>query len=339
LVINPTGIERMPLSPKDRFNSIPHSPMNINYNPSSQVNPFRYHDNAHPFNDHAYSEETLATVQSDEVKKQLVQLANEVFVHNRKLQDELMDRMTSHELLSGLLFPGEEIINIPPMILSEVQFDDVNEFKVLALQTNYRLILMKVDAACVGKLQHTKVNEVVVRESYKVSSILMDGIWYYPIPMRSLTGVSLEVKLESGTESVIEWKRRSWVLLLCVVGIVLGLSNFVEIVNTTQHILYITVPVGFAIFFGGFGDILSAAHFLQIQSQVAFFYENASGEDWLHGSSDTEANRGEMVFGTFISSSGRQIFHHDASEKRAATERNDFSATPGRAKANISHVM
>lgn len=248
LLINPGGRIETPIQiPKDRF-ALPHSPKNVNYNPTSQVNPFRYHDNARPFNGHGASEALLVSVQSEELKKELVQLANEVFVQNRKSQEELMDRMTSHELLSGLLFPGEEIINIPPMILSEVQFEDQNEFKVFALQTNYRLILMKVDAAVVCKLHHTQVNEVILRESYKVSSNLLDGIWYYPIPMRSLTGLSMEIKIESGTESALERKRPSWALLICLVGIFLGLANFVEIINTPEHIFYITIPVGIVMF-------------------------------------------------------------------------------------------
>ena len=41
------------------------------------------------------------------MRKELVSIANELYLQNRNAQGELNDRVNHNELLAGLLFPGE----------------------------------------------------------------------------------------------------------------------------------------------------------------------------------------------------------------------------------------
>jgi len=86
----------------------------------------------HPFAGHGASQALFGTISSSTIRDKLTNLANGLYNRNRADLGELNDKMTNHELLSGLLYQGEEIIPIPPMMLSEVHFGDQETLQMCA---------------------------------------------------------------------------------------------------------------------------------------------------------------------------------------------------------------
>jgi len=103
----------------------------------------------------------------------------------------------------------------------------------------------------VCKVALTQNKEVFLRQTYLVSNNILDGIWYYPIPMNSLCGVCFEMKEEVGAFCTFERRRPWWALLICISGLLLGLLFLLPSEKDKSDMLYIISPVAAAVFLMG----------------------------------------------------------------------------------------
>ncbi len=159
------------------------------------------------------------------------------------------EQLTNEELLSSLLYKGEQRVEIPPLrcsrvrIISEKTEKALDErFGVEARLTDKRLILTDVDVTSVPFLQREAKTSFPTRKSYRVARELRDDVWYYPFPLKNITGLMLGLSNKTKVSSQLSMKYNDMGLVAGVLGLllmILGFGNGALLV------------VGFLLFIGG----------------------------------------------------------------------------------------
>lgn len=147
-------------------------------------------------------------------------------VANQNMRD-LKEKITDEELLDTLLHQDETVAKIPSMRCDVVAFRDIEDeprsvrYSVSLRLTDKRLIFTDVEKSGSHHLERIADSNFVVRSKYRSKYTIYDDIWYYPIPLTHVNGVSFSVQHHSEASNVIEQRFSYQALIVALLGLVL----------------------------------------------------------------------------------------------------------------------
>lgn len=184
-------------------------------------------DTSNPFHRHPESYTIYSTITENRYKERIHALTKELHDYAESHQTLLRQRMTYEELLQGMLYPGEDLIPVKPMLIRDFIRTDVNEenpnerYGVRMFLTNKRLFFLDADLERIPILEEAPASELsnLTLSKLKVTYQVTDDIWYYPVPLTNLKGMSLDIHFATTAHGWITQKRPWWAILLFIIGL------------------------------------------------------------------------------------------------------------------------
>lgn len=178
-----------------------------------------------PFSKHPESWSLFTSITEGRYRDNIMSMEQELLDYAESHQMMLRDRLTYEELLDGMLYPGEMRIPIKPMMIGDMMNCDhdgnvINErIGVRMFLTNRRIFFLDADLERIPMLEKSKEElGSMTLSKMKVSYEVTDDIWYYPVPLSNLKGVSLDIHFATSAHGWITQKRPWWAILLWLVG-------------------------------------------------------------------------------------------------------------------------
>ena len=234
-------------------------------------------DKNNPFHKDPASYTIFSTITNKRYQTKIKALANELHEYAESHQTQLRQRLTYEELLEGMMYPGEDLIPVQPLMIKELIEESVagdqlaNRYGVRMFLTNKRLFFLDADLDRVPSLQESSEVGGLVLSKIKVIYEVTDDIWYYPVPLTNLKGMSLDIHFSTVANGWIHQKRPWWSILISLLGFgLLGWSLYqhYEKQNTDTMMLatsILTSVVGPMLFL--FLKVFSRSEFRPIQKQ------------------------------------------------------------------------
>jgi len=192
---------------------------------NGEVNPLAGQklDKNNPFYKHPASYTVFSTVTDVRYQGKITALAKELHEYAEQHQTLLRQRLTYEELLHGMLYPGEDLIPVKPMLIRdfiEATITDetvVERYGVRMFLTNKRLFFLDADLERIPMLEdHSDTVGGLTLSKLKVTYEVTDDIWYYPVPLTNLKGMSLDIHFATTATGWIAQKRPWWAILWCI---------------------------------------------------------------------------------------------------------------------------
>jgi hypothetical protein len=184
-------------------------------------------DTSNPFHRHPPSYTVFSTITEPRYQQRIFALTKELHDYAENHQTLLRQRLTYEELMQGMLYPGEDLIPVKPLLIRDFICCDVNEenprerYGVRMFLTNKRLFFLDADLERVPILEEAPPEDMgaLTLSKLKITYQITDDIWYYPVPLTNLKGMSLDIHFATTAHGWIEQKRPWFALLLGMVGL------------------------------------------------------------------------------------------------------------------------
>ncbi len=183
----------------------------------------------------------LAIIEEEEELRQ--------FVYENHMKQK--EQLTNEELLDSLLYKGEEQVDLPPLRCSRVKITSARSNKTLderfgahARLTDKRLILTDVDVTSVPFLSRETKVSFPTRKSYRITRELRDDVWYYPFPLKNITGVMLGLSNKTKATTQLSMRYNDAGLIAAGIGLLFTIMGFAS----SDLLLFL----GIAMIIGGF---------------------------------------------------------------------------------------
>lgn len=178
-----------------------------------------------PFSKHPMSWSVFSGITESRFRDNIMTMEQELLEYAEGHQMMLRNRLTYEELLEGMMYPGEMRVPIKPMMIGDmIQCDhDSNilteRIGVRMFLTNRRLFFLDADLERIPMLEPstTDLGKVTLAKM-KVSYEVTDDIWFYPVPLSNLKGVSLDVHFATSAHGWITQKRPWWAIVVWLIG-------------------------------------------------------------------------------------------------------------------------
>jgi len=178
-----------------------------------------------PFSKHPESWSVFSSITESRYRDKIMAMEQELLEYAESHQMMLRSRLTYEELLDGMLYPGEMRIPIKPMMIGDMMNCDhdgnvLNErIGVRMFLTNRRIFFLDADLDRVPMLEESNSdNGRMTLSKMKVSYEVTDDIWYYPVPLSNLKGVSLDIHFATSAHGWITQKRPWWAIVIWLIG-------------------------------------------------------------------------------------------------------------------------
>ena len=178
-----------------------------------------------PFSKHPESWSVFSSITESRYRDKIMAMEQELLDYAESHQMMLRSRLTYEELLDGMLYPGEMRIPIKPMLIGDMMNCDhdgnvLNErIGVRMFLTNRRIFFLDADLDRVPMLEEfTGETGRMTLSKLKVSYEVTDDIWYYPVPLANLKGVSLDIHFSTAAHGWITQKRPWWAIVISLIG-------------------------------------------------------------------------------------------------------------------------
>jgi|EP01043_Picozoa_sp_COSAG02_P011813 hypothetical protein len=178
-----------------------------------------------PFAKHPESWSLFTSITESRYRDNIMVMEQELLDYAEGHQMMLRDRLTYEELLDGMLYPGEMRIPIKPMLIGDMMNCDhdgnvLNErIGVRMFLTNRRIFFLDADLERIPMLEESNADlGKMTLSKMKVSYEVTDDIWYYPVPLSNLKGVSLDIHFATSAHGWITQKRPWWAILVWLFG-------------------------------------------------------------------------------------------------------------------------
>lgn len=180
-----------------------------------------------PFYKHPSSYTTFSTITDKKYKRRIFSLAKELHDYAESHQTLLRQRLTYEELMQGMLYPGEDLIPVKPLLIRDFVTTNVDDeikserFGVRMFLTNKRLFFLDADLDRVPMLEHAPEEELglLTLSKLKVTYQVTDDVWFFPVPLSNLKGMSLDIHFATTAHGWIMQKRPWWAILLFVLSL------------------------------------------------------------------------------------------------------------------------
>lgn len=188
----------------------------------------RLADTDNPFRKDPASYTIFSSITSKRYRNKIKRLANELHEYAELHQTMLRQRLTYEELLEGMMYPGEDLIPVQPLLIKELiectVADEVmlTRYGVRLFLTNKRLFFLDADLNRVPSLEEAPKEDItgLVLNKIKVMYEVTDDIWYYPVPLTNLKGMSLDIHFSTIANGWIHQKRPWWSIFISLAGFV-----------------------------------------------------------------------------------------------------------------------
>ena len=244
---------------------------------NGEVNPLAGQklDKNNPFYKHPASYTVFSTVTDVRYQGKITALAKELHEYAEQHQTLLRQRLTYEELLHGMLYPGEDLIPVKPMLIRDfieatitdetvvercetssalAQIVEVaglivgvkmcRRYGVRMFLTNKRLFFLDADLERIPMLEdHSDTVGGLTLSKLKVTYEVTDDIWYYPVPLTNLKGMSLDIHFATTATGWIAQKRPWWAILWCIAAfgmLAWGIFKLVEKDDTDIVLLIVS---------------------------------------------------------------------------------------------------
>lgn len=194
---------------------------------SSPTTPTKAMDKSNPFYRHPESYTIYSTITEARYQQRIHALTKELHDYAESHQTLLRQRLTYEELLQGMLYPGEDLIPVKPMLIRDFIRSDVNDenpserYGVRMFLTNKRLFFLDADLERIPILEEAPPSEIgnLTLSKLKITYQVTDDIWYYPVPLTNLKGMSLDIHFATTAHGWITQKRPWWAIVLFLIGL------------------------------------------------------------------------------------------------------------------------
>jgi hypothetical protein len=121
-------------------------------------------------------------------------------------------------------FTGEDLIPVQPLVVKEL-IEATTDGETMAQRygvklflTNKRLFFLDAELDRVPSLTESSDVGGMVLTKLKVTFEVTDDIWYYPVPLTNLKGMSLDIHFATTATMLIAQKRPWWSVLISLIG-------------------------------------------------------------------------------------------------------------------------
>ena len=178
-----------------------------------------------PFSKHPESWSVFSSITESRYRDNIMSMEQELLEYAESHQMMLRSRLTYEELLDGMLYPGEMRIPIKPMLIGDMMNCDHDgnvlqeRIGVRMFLTNRRIFFLDADLERIPMLEASNADTSrMTLSKMKVSYEVTDDIWYYPVPLANLKGVSLDIHFATSAHGWITQKRPWWAILIWLIG-------------------------------------------------------------------------------------------------------------------------
>lgn len=178
-----------------------------------------------PFSKHPESWSVFSSITDGRYRDKIMAMEQELLEYAESHQMMLRNRLTYEELLDGMLYPGEMRIPIKPMLIGDMINCDADgtiiteRIGVRMFLTNRRIFFLDADLERVPMIEESDAdNGKITLSKMKVSYEVTDDIWYYPVPLSNLKGVSLDIHFATSAHGWITQKRPWWAIVIWLIG-------------------------------------------------------------------------------------------------------------------------
>lgn len=234
------------------------------------------------FNEDSHSYSVYSTITSPKVKKKVIDLLKDMHTHAESQQHTMTDDMDYRDILtSGILYEGEFLVDgLDPMRLATLDMmkaedagfsSQKNEngeretrFGIRLYLTNQRLIVVDAEPDSGSRMREQEHTGKITKKEYKLSYEIESELWYYPIPLADVKGLSLDVRTVTKSQVALRVMRPWWsvVVSLIAVGMVsYGALRSAGIVGADKTIGY-ELMVGGYIIFGAMAVLFTSYNYL-----------------------------------------------------------------------------
>eukprot|EP01052_Picozoa_sp_SAG31_P013714 SAG31_NODE_832_length_11660_cov_2.612091_2_plen_384_part_00 len=174
-------------------------------------------DKTAPFKNHPQSYELYTSIDSSrtrrKIRKALERLHKFSFGHNTLLG--AASKMTYNEILADMMFEGEEVVPVRPLLVKNYRrmsgdHKTLKEerFGIRMFLTNRRIFMLDAGAHHVPTLEDHVDNLGIMRlRELEINYVVKDEVWYYPVPLANLKGVSLDINFQTVAHGWLMQKR------------------------------------------------------------------------------------------------------------------------------------
>lgn len=178
-----------------------------------------------PFSKHPESWSVFSSITETRYRDKVMAMEQELLEYAESHQMMLRSRLSYEELLAGMLYPGEMRIPIKPMLIGDMMNCDHDgnilseRIGVRMFLTNRRIFFLDADLERVPMLEEFDgETSSMTLSKLKVSYEVTDDIWYYPVPLANLKGVSLDIHFSTSAHGWLTQKRPWWSILISLIG-------------------------------------------------------------------------------------------------------------------------
>eukprot|EP01051_Picozoa_sp_SAG22_P006977 SAG22_NODE_475_length_10003_cov_3.943356_9_plen_532_part_00 len=177
------------------------------------------------------------SISNQRVKQKIKAMIQQLHNRTTNMQNDMKGEMTYSEIMeSGILYPGEILTGeLDPMQLKmlKVRYNketaelldnsDARRYTLRIYLTNTRLIFVDAEPDRGGHMKELPgKRSFLIRKYYELSYEMESELWYFPVSLADLTGLSLDVRSVSRTAQSLKYQRPLWGLLLTFLGIVVA---------------------------------------------------------------------------------------------------------------------
>ena len=235
------------------------------------------------FNEDSHSYTVFSTITSSKVKNKVVDLLKDMHTHAESQQHTMTDDMDYRDILkSGILYEGEFLVDgLDPMRLATLDMMKAEDagfssqkqnaegeretrFGIRLYLTNQRLIVVDAEPDSGSRMREQESTGRITKKEYKLSYEIESELWYYPIPLADVKGLSLDVRTVTKSQVALRVMRPWWsivvgVLAVCMVAY--GALRTAGIVGEDATIGY-ELMVGGYIIFGAMAIFFTSYNYL-----------------------------------------------------------------------------
>lgn len=221
------------------------------------------------FNEDSHSYTVFSTITSSKVQNKVTSLLKDMHDHAESQQHTMTDEMDYRDILGqGILYEGEYLVDgLDPMRLATLDMMKAEDagfssstnkdleretrFGIRLYLTNQRLIVVDAEPDSGSRMREQDTPGALTKTEYKLSYEIESELWYYPIPLADVKGLSLDVRTVTKSQVALRVMRPWWSILIGVAGLGLvayGTLRSTGIIDEDRALGYELAVLGAVIF-------------------------------------------------------------------------------------------
>lgn len=222
------------------------------------------------FNEDSQSYSVYSTITSSKVQNKVTSLLKDMHEHAESQQHTMTDEMDYRDILGqGILYEGEHLVDgLDPMRLATLDMMKAEDagfssatnarkdaecetrFGIRLYLTNQRLIVVDAEPDSGSRMREQVNPNNLVKTEYKLSYEIESELWYYPIPLADVKGLSLDVRTVTKSQVALKVMRPWWSIIFGMLGfalVVYGSLRSLGVIDNDKTMGYELATAGYII--------------------------------------------------------------------------------------------